>query len=218
MDLLLDDKLEVIPADAVTTIECFSFASGDIVFDAENHRGLAFQLWPACRSLCHFIETRPDHFWEGKRILEVGAGLGVASILLGRLGATVTATDLEAPCALIRENVRKNAVESCVKVEPLDWFKPHDVLTGMNFDYIVAADCIYWEELFEPLRQTLEAACSSNTEIILAQVRRRKIEGRFFKKMGKRFTCERAAGDFPGMEPGLRVSLFTLKLREEIKK
>lgn len=150
LDLVLDDKIEVLPADADLKVHTIETSVGEIHFASETHRGLAFQLWPAvrlqhlknlihpcpkCLAMCHFIETQSPGYWADKKILELGAGIGVASILLGKLGqfpevhpfkfasgATVTATDLAEPCEMLRKNVADNGIGDKVAVEVLDWY------------------------------------------------------------------------------------------------
>jgi hypothetical protein len=53
--------------------------------------------------------------------VELGAGCGLVSAVLGRLGAVVTTTDLEENLPLLRENLAANALgaESAPRVRPL---------------------------------------------------------------------------------------------------
>ena len=46
-------------------------------------------------------------YWKGKRVLEVGAGLGGVSLALAGLGATVLATDAAEPASVL-EGLRRN--------------------------------------------------------------------------------------------------------------
>ena len=49
-------------------------------------------LWPAARSLAvHLWDIREE--LSGRRVIELGCGLGLPGILAARLGAQVTATD-----------------------------------------------------------------------------------------------------------------------------
>jgi len=60
-------------------------------------------VWPSGVALAEAAATLPI---EGRRILEVGCGLGLASLVLARRGADVTASDLH---PLAEEFLRENA-------------------------------------------------------------------------------------------------------------
>jgi hypothetical protein len=62
-------------------------------------------------------------------------------------------------------------------------------LLSQPFDFIFAADCIYWESLWAPLNSTLIALTDANksASVILAQLKRRKMESRFFRLVRKSF-------------------------------
>lgn len=47
-------------------------------------------IWPAGKVLAHLML---DYHVQGKRILEVGCGIGLASIVLNKRAADITATD-----------------------------------------------------------------------------------------------------------------------------
>ncbi|WP_266096445.1 class I SAM-dependent methyltransferase [Aliarcobacter butzleri] len=47
-------------------------------------------VWPSSEVLANFIY---DYDFENKRILEVGCGIGLSSLVLNRLNADITATD-----------------------------------------------------------------------------------------------------------------------------
>ncbi len=72
--------------------------------------GLAGMQWLGGVALSRFFDERfPVGYFEGKRVLEVGAGCGLTSICLNKLGAHVTCTDCDiskavsliSPCAHI---------------------------------------------------------------------------------------------------------------------
>lgn len=96
------------------------------------------QVWPAGQLLAEAMATRPI---EGRRILELGCGLGLASLVLRRRGADVVASDHH-PLAevFLAYNAALNALES-VPYRRLDWD------TGApnmgQFDMIIASDVLY---------------------------------------------------------------------------
>lgn len=69
------------------------------------------------------LEEFPMTFWQGKQVLELGAGTGIISIALALLGCNVVSTDLGDLLDLIKKNVELNNVpKHRIRVEELEWF------------------------------------------------------------------------------------------------
>src|SRR5690606_38612418 len=96
------------------------------------------QLWPAGAVLAHAMQ-RFDI--EGKRILELGCGIGLASLVLQRRDADVVATDSH-PLAevFLAYNAALNALPA-LNYRHMRWDKPLPAL-GL-FDAIIASDVLY---------------------------------------------------------------------------
>ena len=99
------------------------------------------ELWPAATALA---EALPDV--SGLRVVELGCGLGVTSLVAATKGARVTATDW-APEAieLLRANAERNGI--ALRAEVRDWREPWDE----RFDLALAADVLYERRNVEPL-------------------------------------------------------------------
>lgn len=99
------------------------------------------ELWPASTALAQAL---PDV--AGRRVVELGCGLGLPSLVAAARGADVTATDW-APDAieLLRENARRNGL--VLRVEVRDWREPWEE----RFDVALAADVLYEQRNVEPL-------------------------------------------------------------------
>ena len=167
-------------------------------------RGLAFQLWPAALLLCRYLDSQPSPLPPASRVVELGAGCGLVGLLAASLGAHVTLTDLPAVLPHLLSNVAVNSPpfvqnpESAegwrhpsggtVQVAALGWGEGREAEAGVvGADMILLADCVYWEELFDPLLDTLTALCMGTTRVLLSQTTRRShVEGRFFKRAKKR--------------------------------
>jgi predicted nicotinamide N-methyase len=104
------------------------------------------ELWPAALALA---DALPDV--RGLRVVELGCGLGVTSLVAAAKGADVTATDW-APEAveLLRLNAARNGI--ALRVEVRDWREPW----GERFDLALAADVLYERRNVEPLLQRLD--------------------------------------------------------------
>ena len=96
------------------------------------------QVWPAGRLLAQAMQ-RFDV--EGKRILELGCGIGLASLVLQRRGADVVASDAH-PLAevFLAYNAALNELPA-LHYRHLRWDMPLDTL-GL-FDAVIASDVLY---------------------------------------------------------------------------
>ena len=96
------------------------------------------QLWPAGRLLAQAMQ-RFDI--EGKRVLELGCGIGLASLVLQQRGADVVASDMH-PLAepFLAYNAALNALPA-VHYRQLRWDAPLPALG--HFDLIIASDVLY---------------------------------------------------------------------------
>lgn len=114
-------------------------------------------LWRAAPLLCEFLHDNAE-LVQGKRVLELGAGLGLVGILAEKLGATeVVLTDGDTDTlAQLRENVDSNGCEK-ITCPQLRWGHrlPEFVSLHGEFDVLLAADIIYVEEIIEPLFDTV---------------------------------------------------------------
>jgi predicted nicotinamide N-methyase len=81
---------------------------------------------------------------SGRRVIELGCGLGLPGIAAARIGAAVTAVDRE-PEAI--ELLERNAALNGVEVETVvgDWNDPEAVAARGPFDLALAADVLYEE-------------------------------------------------------------------------
>jgi predicted nicotinamide N-methyase len=93
------------------------------------------ELWPAALALARALPARLD----GVRVVELGCGLGIPSLVAAARGARVTATDW-APEAidLLRENAARNGLD--LRAEARDWRDPPP---AGGFDLALAADVLY---------------------------------------------------------------------------
>jgi predicted nicotinamide N-methyase len=75
---------------------------------------------------------------DGLRVVELGCGLGVTSLVAAARGAEVVATDwAEDAIALLRQNAERNGL--ALRAEVRDWREPW----AERFDLALAADVLY---------------------------------------------------------------------------
>lgn len=96
------------------------------------------QLWPSARALAKAM-SKADI--SGKRILELGCGIGLASLVLQRRGADIVASDIH-PLAepFLAYNSALNSLPS-VHYRQMHWDRPLPSLG--SFDMIIASDVLY---------------------------------------------------------------------------
>jgi len=138
------------------------------------------KIWEASLVLAdHMAARKPE---EGKRILEIGAGMGLVGIVASAFGHRVTMTE-NSPDAL--NFSRANAVingregDGLLEILPLDWHSPR--LEGA-FDLVVGSEVVYSHNDFGPLNGLFERYLTPEGEVVLAEgIRKTSIE--FFKMM-----------------------------------
>merc|ERR1712176_1177501 len=130
--------------------------------------------------------------WEGKRGVELGAGLGLPSIVASKLGAHAIATDGESTVLhLLRMNTERNA-PTC-QVQNLLWGEPEPLKAlglSQEPDFVLAADLVYGSDpgVWEALAKTIKALSGRSTLVVIANVCRLKCNsGPFFKLLQDEF-------------------------------
>jgi predicted nicotinamide N-methyase len=109
------------------------------------------QLWPSGTALARAIGVRA---LGGMRVVEVGCGLGLASLAAAAAGARVLATDW-APAALelLADNAQRNGL--ALETARVDWTAPDALLARAPFDLVLAADVLYERRNVGPLAALL---------------------------------------------------------------
>jgi predicted nicotinamide N-methyase len=120
------------------------------------------QPWPAG---CVLAEAMSGFDVVGKRILELGCGLGLSSLVLQRRHANITASDhhpLAAP--FLEYNAALNGLPSIV-YRDLPWTVPDDTLG--RFDLIIASDVLYERDHAAQLAAMMHRHTCIDAEIII---------------------------------------------------
>ena len=139
--------------------------------EALAQRGIPYwaRLWPAGRALATAVADGPD--LEGRRVLELGCGLGLPSIPAARRGADVTASDVSEDAAVFAaHNLALNELTGQVLVG--GWAEPALQATG-PYDLVLAADVLYLATNVESLLRALPRLVSPDGEAWIADPDRR---------------------------------------------
>ncbi|WP_394789674.1 class I SAM-dependent methyltransferase, partial [Rhodoferax sp.] len=95
-------------------------------------------LWPSSRVLAHVMQSFE---LDGKRILELGCGLALASLVVHRRGGNITASDCHPLAAeFLRQNLQLNHLPG-MKYQTGNWSRPNPLLE--RFDVIIGSDVLY---------------------------------------------------------------------------
>jgi predicted nicotinamide N-methyase len=118
-------------------------------FDADEFLPYWAELWPAATALAAALPGT----LAGVRVVELGCGLGVPSLVAAARGADVTALDwAEDAVSLLEQNAARNGLALTAAVH--DWREP----LGARFDLAIAADVLYERRNVEPVLERLREA------------------------------------------------------------
>jgi len=128
------------------------------------------EIWPSAITLSSFIADELS--LAGQSVIEIGAGVGLVSVVAAWKGADVLATDysLEA-LRFARYNGMKNRVN--LVYEKLDW---RLVQCSTQFDLLFAADVLYERVNLLPIAMAIDKLLKPGGVAYLADPRRRLAE------------------------------------------
>lgn len=142
-------------------------------------------VYPAGEILARLMATYPI---EGRRILEVGCGIALASLVLSRRGADITATDRH---PAVPEFLAANSALNGGTPIPFVRAAWEDEETELGrFDLIIASDVLYEHGHVDLLADFIDRHAASPSEVIVVDPGRGN-HARFSKRMVERgFTHE----------------------------
>ncbi len=119
-------------------------------------------VWDSGKVLAHHMF---DYEIGDKRILELGCGIGLASLVLNHRDADITATDYHPEAGkFLEENVRLNEGEDIPFVRT-GW-ADEDKDLGL-FDLIIGSDVLYEREHVELLSEFIELHAQPHCEVVI---------------------------------------------------
>ena len=127
-------------------------------------------IWGPSLALSQFLIKQYYHrdgMLSGKKILELGCGLALPSMVAYRLGADeVIATDFR-PQTLAQVQFHARMNNCPVHGELVDWTNPAS-LDNVRPDIVLAADVIYGLSLVPPLVHTIEKILPKGSIVVIA--------------------------------------------------
>ncbi|XP_027174357.1 protein N-lysine methyltransferase METTL21A isoform X1 [Coffea eugenioides] len=204
-----------------------------------NSKHLGTTVWDASMVFAKFLEKncRRGRFspskLRGKRVVELGAGCGVAGFGMALLGCDVTSTDQTEVLPLLIRNVERNTSSivqmnsgsdsfGSIRVAELNWGnEDHIKAVDPPFDYIIGTDVVYAEHLLEPLLQTILALSGPKTTILLGyEIRSTNVHERMMEMWKGNFEVKivpRAKMDNKYQHPSIQLYIMNLKPLERTK-
>lgn len=171
-------------------------------------------VWDSSVVFAKYMEHNPKLFVdvEGKKVLELGSGCGLAGLCYMIKGAQVTLTDLSKvtdtltiPNAMSTFS-RINSLGSSKFprlfqpiVTPLDWtdreasLAIHSTIEGsVYFDVILLTDCVFNQSLTSDIIATLREHSNHRTEVYCCyEIRDEEINGDFLQQLGIYYQIKR---------------------------
>ena len=136
--------------------------------------GISTASWPIFGVVWRSGQVLAEHMLDfdvtDKRILEVGCGIGLASLVLNARASDITATDYHPEAeGYLEENVALN----CGRAIPFfrsDWA---DTDSGMGrFDLIIGSDLLYEREHANLLSNFINSHATPSCEVVIVDPRR----------------------------------------------
>lgn len=138
---------------------------GDPFLEAEKFP-LWFKIWEASIILADYIATLSPPL----EILEIGAGLGIPSLVASAFGHKVLATDIEElPLKFLEKSANENGLS--LEIQKLDLFNPN---LSQKLDVIMGAEIVFKKKFYGPLLKLFMNYLKSGGVILLAHSSERK--------------------------------------------
>lgn len=191
-----DIKVQTLPIPGAADLRVRSLLDNDQFADAA---GTAFalgissaqwplfgQVWPSGLHLAAAMAVRP--LTAGERILEIGCGLALASLVCHRRGAEVTASDIHPlAAAFLLENLRLNELAP-MRYCHGDWSEEAAVTAGGapqvrgRFDLIIGSDVLYERDDGGALAAFIDKHARARCELLIVDPNRGN-RAAFMKRM-----------------------------------
>jgi predicted nicotinamide N-methyase len=152
--------------------------------DFEHEEFLPYwaELWSSSVALAHDVASRS---LRGARVLELGCGLGLASIAATLAGGRVLATDWSPEAvSAAAANARRNGV--ALETAIVSWSAPEPIVERAPWRYVLASDVLYERRNVEQLLELLPRLVNGGGEVLIADPSRKPAE-RFLERAPERW-------------------------------
>ena len=180
-------------------------------FDRDERLPYWAELWPSALALARRLSAED---LVGRRLIELGVGVGLPTLVALDRGARVLATDYyEAALDFTRHNARENGLPE-PETALLDWKAPDLGKLGA-FDLVFAADVLYEEGSARALARLVPPLLGADGEALIADPGRRYEP--LFRSLvaggGFGFETEETDVDVEGLKRKARVVVHRIRRR-----
>lgn len=138
-------------------------------FDLDERLPYWAAIWPSAMALTQHLSEQD---LSGKKVIELGCGVGLPSVVALDQGAEVTATDhYTIALDFTRQNAKTNTSRELETVH-LDWHSPDKDSLG-QFDLILAADLLYEQRNVPALLKLIPDLLGPSGEALVSNPRSR---------------------------------------------
>jgi predicted nicotinamide N-methyase len=131
------------------------------------------QLWPSGTALARTVAGRP---LAGRRVLELGCGLGLVSVAAALAGGEVLAVDRSPEAVTFTAaNAARNGAQVRTAVCAFD--QPEPLLAEAPWDLVLAADVLYTRENVNAASRLFHRLVAPTGTLILADPNRKGAQG-----------------------------------------
>jgi predicted nicotinamide N-methyase len=144
------------------------------------------ELWASAIGMSHYL-VENALITEGVHVTEIGCGLGLPSIVAGKMGGNVIMTDyLKDALDFAELNWNKNLPHKKAQIAQLDWRNPDPSVRlfdrQLSADILLASDVAYETRAFEPLLNAFKVLLKPNGRIIITEPNR-PVSKEFFSQL-----------------------------------
>ncbi len=133
-------------------------------FETEEFLPYWAEVWPSSIALARAVSART---LGGRRVLELGCGLGLPSVVAALGGARVLATDWSEEA--VRAAARNAEVNgTALATGRVAWDEPGPLLDGAPWDLVLASDVLYEQRMVDALLALLPRLVDARGEVWLA--------------------------------------------------
>lgn len=126
------------------------------------------RVWPSAIALAAFIAQQP-HLVQNKIVLELGAGLGLPSLVAANYAKRVVCTDASADAvAVVKQTAGLNRIAN-LEALVMNWTSITPTTTA---DVLLLSDVNYEPKTFENLHAVIKQFLSGNATVLLATPQR----------------------------------------------
>jgi predicted nicotinamide N-methyase len=167
------------------------------------------KVWDSSFLLAYFLGKQPVVL--GRRMLEIGTGIGVVGIYTGLCGHRVTITDINEDALLFaRANALLNSATQ-VDVRRLDW---NDCAGIEPYDVIFGSEVVYDRKSYASLVNFLDKALAPNGIIFLAKDYTLQTPS-FFAELTKLFEFKETTQSVRSDGESRKICLYAIRRKGE---